>query len=179
MKFKLRHAEYEAILWPKECRVENPPEWWVQAVAADPGTRNSLFRWGVTLHVHGPRSLGPGEMNDVNVARPGDYVLRHVDTGDLMAVTALELKRFFRPSDKCPECGGEGALDSGGTEPWGAPINVPCPFCGPSPSALVSKSRLLLLLEFAEKLADLQPSPLAAEKMRAVVQRVKEEVDAC
>ena len=26
----------------------------------------------------------------------------------------------------CPKCGGTGMADSGGTEPWGWPIEIPC-----------------------------------------------------
>ena len=33
----------------------------------------------------------------------------------------------------CPECGGEGVVDSGGQSPWGAWINIPCPLCGGKP----------------------------------------------
>lgn len=33
----------------------------------------------------------------------------------------------------CPECGGEGVVDSGGQTPWGAWINVPCPLCNGKP----------------------------------------------
>jgi hypothetical protein len=29
----------------------------------------------------------------------------------------------------CPECGGKGAVDSGGFTPWGAPIDIPCGAC--------------------------------------------------
>jgi len=29
----------------------------------------------------------------------------------------------------CPECGGEGVIDSGGVTPWMAPIDLPCPAC--------------------------------------------------
>ena len=29
----------------------------------------------------------------------------------------------------CPECGGKGAVDSGGYTPWGAPIDIPCGAC--------------------------------------------------
>lgn len=32
---------------------------------------------------------------------------------------------------KCPTCQDTGAVDSGGFEPWGQPINVPCPECTP------------------------------------------------
>lgn len=32
-------------------------------------------------------------------------------------------------SNVCPECGGTGGVDSGGSTPWGAPINLPCPSC--------------------------------------------------
>lgn len=30
---------------------------------------------------------------------------------------------------KCPECGGIGVVDSGGVQPWGEFIDVPCPAC--------------------------------------------------
>lgn len=30
---------------------------------------------------------------------------------------------------RCPYCGGRGEGDSGGFEPWGAPISIPCPDC--------------------------------------------------
>jgi hypothetical protein len=33
----------------------------------------------------------------------------------------------------CPECCGEGVVDSGGQTPWGSWINVPCPLCGGKP----------------------------------------------
>jgi hypothetical protein len=31
----------------------------------------------------------------------------------------------------CPDCGGTGGIDSGGMTPWGAPISLPWPSCGP------------------------------------------------
>lgn len=36
--------------------------------------------------------------------------------------------RHFHAKD-CPECGGIGGVDSGGSTPWGSPIWLPCPSC--------------------------------------------------
>lgn len=33
---------------------------------------------------------------------------------------------------RCPDCGGEGELDTGGFEPWGSPIAVGCDSCNGS-----------------------------------------------
>lgn len=38
-------------------------------------------------------------------------------------------QNFRQFGDVCPECGGTGAIDSGGVTPWGSPINLPCPGC--------------------------------------------------
>lgn len=35
----------------------------------------------------------------------------------------------FRSGESCPACGGSGAVDSGGVQPWGASIGVACPAC--------------------------------------------------
>lgn len=36
----------------------------------------------------------------------------------------------------CPECGGDGVVDSGGFTPYGEPINVPCDCREPTPGTL-------------------------------------------
>lgn len=33
------------------------------------------------------------------------------------------------PFDSCHECGGKGAVDSGGMTPWGSGIDIECPSC--------------------------------------------------
>lgn len=41
-----------------------------------------------------------------------------------------DAKTVCRNARKCGECGGSGAVDSGGQNPDGSWINVPCPLCG-------------------------------------------------
>lgn len=45
----------------------------------------------------------------------------------------------------CPECGGTGGIDSGGSTPWGAPISLPCPSCGATRRENSTALRELLL----------------------------------
>lgn len=35
--------------------------------------------------------------------------------------------------NECPQCGGTGGIDSGGTTPWGSAITLPCPSCNTYP----------------------------------------------
>src|ERR1700722_6474829 len=44
---------------------------------------------------------------------PGDYGCKHCD----------------QRGRECPDCGGDGSVDSGGFQPWGSPIDVGCPTC--------------------------------------------------
>ena len=41
----------------------------------------------------------------------------------------------------CPDCGGTGGVDSGGFSPWGSPISLPCPSCGPKQATLPPESK--------------------------------------
>lgn len=40
---------------------------------------------------------------------------------------------------RCGTCDGTGAIDSGGSTPWGEPIDVPCPACAERPPVVVQK----------------------------------------
>lgn len=43
-----------------------------------------------------------------------------------LAKIALAAKQVRTGRSQCVKCGGEGVMDSGGTQPWGEPISVEC-----------------------------------------------------
>jgi hypothetical protein len=49
-KFRAR-SEVEAVRWNGK-EIENPPQWLTMAVLGTPGTPNTIFRFGSTIHVH-------------------------------------------------------------------------------------------------------------------------------
>ena len=59
---------------------------------------------------------------------PCDYeeVFGSIKTGEIVAMARIALASLEAEPVACPKCNDTGMADSGGVQPWGEPISVPC-----------------------------------------------------
>jgi len=53
----------------------------------------------------------------------------HAAAAEAAVLNQIVQRRREKMNRPCPNCGGTGIVDSGGSEPWGKWINIPCGEC--------------------------------------------------